>query len=156
MVYTRRSGRGNAFICVYLISGNLRELHSCLSKKHWPQNHIHPPIHHPSELRGIIIHGILQSPVFDVNQFVGDIILDEQLKDGLAAHAGEPFVEAAAADGVGVADELDFVFVEEAGDGVEPVGQIGRLEFVDVITATIKIDALPDLVLLGDDGRGRQ
>lgn len=55
-----------------------------------------------------------------------------------------------------MADEVDFVFVEEVGDGVEPFVEDFDLNVIDIVAAPAEIDAFAYFILLLGKGRNRK
>ncbi len=112
------------------------------------QNHINPPVHdHPAK-RLVAVDGIIKAPVFSVNDAFGYVFLNQQFVDSFAAHFGKPFVVTPATNRVGVTDQLNFKFLQDVGNGIEPLVEIHDLVFIDIIASAFKVNALPDFFFL--------
>ena len=84
-----------------------------------------------------------------MNHFFRYVLLDEQFEYGFASHAGKHLIVALAAYRIGVAYQLDFVFIQQIGNGIQPVCEIAGLVLINMIAATVEIDALAYFVPLG-------
>ena len=73
-----------------------------------------------------------------MNHFLGNEFFDEDVEDRFAVHLAEPLIETLAANGISVTDEFNFIFVQQVGNGVEPIRQFFYLKFIDLLAAATK------------------
>ena len=125
--------------------------HNSFLKNHRSQDHIHPSVHNSAHVGVILVHRILQSPIFDVYHFFRYVFFNKEVKYRFAAHAGEPLVKVLSSDGVRVADQLNFVFVQQVRNRIKPMGKFNGLVLIHVVTAAVEVNTFADLVLLGGD-----
>src|SRR5690606_30518173 len=97
------------------------------------QDHIYASVARPAFPGIVAIDCVLEPPVLHRYLVFRDHPVEKDVLYCTTSHFGEPFIVSAPADRVGVADEVDVVFLQKVGYGIQPMVEPHDLIVRDII-----------------------